>query len=646
MNISRGIIFFFILFTNSYSIAQKSDTSLSLSGLINIKDSLYSKNINTVLLYFNQIKNPEALYELSDFLNQSPNIHSLHLILNDVANNKVEIQNLQLDKCKNITDLRVESSREKIYDVLWPSITKIKNLKSLELILLNGTIPNSISKLKNLKSLFLYGANITKIPNSICALEHLEILKIHDSDLSSIPLEINKLKNLRTLSIKHCPLSEVPNLSGLNNIEIIDFDNKYDIESDDNLYRELISQIEYNLDSLKRLNISQYKFSNELFELLLSKLTESDDMKLELHLENCGISSLPKPYWDSIYLKELDLSGNKINRLPKEFFKAKIDKIDLAGNDMWPVLFNSLHSFKMTGYGLGYLSIEEVQDYIDLTEPKQIGYEDERFYELLNIAQKQNNVSIVDSLNPRIAAKYYYLKNEYDKSVFYYSKILNRFYKEKILYNPYGRYAIEDDWQKYMIAAIKTGNIENLKNALLDLNYVIEQHELIINSNNQYCNYIKAFLYEVATIALLYKKVQLNEESEFFYSKAIEKVKQSKEYSELDTYDLFLLLELHLVFYKNLEYQKVLNFIKSNVILSEAENVKLSYLIFVKKLLSFPNKNFESEIRNYEPIPSISQNQFFQTELLGFFALLNDEQNLQRLNKHLDIMLKNQLTID
>lgn len=117
---------------------------------------------------------------------------------------------------------------------LWgPLPNKFMRLSSLEILnltsnFLQGHIPPTISSLVHLQTLILNSNNFSgRLPDGLGLLSSLAVLNVKNNSLyGSLPRSLGNLENLRVLVLSNNNFSgEVPDLSGLTNLQVLDFEN-------------------------------------------------------------------------------------------------------------------------------------------------------------------------------------------------------------------------------------------------------------------------------------------------------------------------------------------------------------------------------------------------------------------------------------
>lgn len=234
-----------------------------------------------------------------------------------------------------------------------PEITIILNLISqltqLESLDLRKARINQIPQFKSkiLKHIDLSCNNLEYVPQWILEQTQLKYFNIGANKLIELPkldhlpletLKLHKNINLKSIpklsdSIKHLNLFLLPNFSEvpksvleLNSLEVFAFG-----QTKMNSFIPVLS-------NLKWLNLTL----NE-FKIVPKSLNEMQ--KLEgLILAKNKIEKLPEIELPN--LKFLSLYGNNISKLPESFFKLKLEKLNLYGNPLDPLIHSSVENFE------------------------------------------------------------------------------------------------------------------------------------------------------------------------------------------------------------------------------------------------------------------------------------------------------------
>ncbi len=219
------------------------------------------------------------------------------------------------------------------------------NLSSLQTLNLSGNHLTKLPELgnfKDLEKLFAEDNDIAFIPASIGNCTKMKEINLQANFIAEMPSEIYNLKNLVTLFLSTNNISRIPDgIEKLENLQYLYIDNlhensrKYDKQT--NKIPRLSNNITYvpaEIKELKNLKILDFSKNNKLGNNILQLFFESKSKDYNLDLNECGIDKLPENGWAKLSIKSLDLSGNKISKLPDDFFNNRIGYVNLSCNPL------------------------------------------------------------------------------------------------------------------------------------------------------------------------------------------------------------------------------------------------------------------------------------------------------------------------
>ena len=270
------------------------------------------------------ILTPDGFDEIKTYLQESPSVVNLRLILNDntiqiPGNFFVGLNHLRrLDLYRNqLTSLPTSignlESLERL-DLRFNQLTSlpdsIGNLTSLEILTLGSnqltSLPESMGNLSSLRELDLYHNQLTSLPPEIGQLTSLKDLNLHGNQLTSFPTEIVSLRELRVLDLSHNRLAELPDLIG-------------------------------NITSLRVLKLS----NNQLTELPRSICELKNLRHLALYYNQ--LTELPPEIGNLTNLEGLYLGNNHLIPWPRRKLQPLLDKrpraLILGDNSQIPASF-------------------------------------------------------------------------------------------------------------------------------------------------------------------------------------------------------------------------------------------------------------------------------------------------------------------
>lgn len=114
------------------------------------------------------------------------------------------------------------AAEERTYKSIHAALAEPEKVRRLNLSGQNlTTVPPEIARLSRLYHLNLSANRLTQLPPSLCTLTTLEELLLQNNQLTGLPAEINRLVHLRELYLGHNLLRSLPDLSQLNQLEIL-----------------------------------------------------------------------------------------------------------------------------------------------------------------------------------------------------------------------------------------------------------------------------------------------------------------------------------------------------------------------------------------------------------------------------------------
>jgi len=272
------------------------------------KDILELKNLKVLNLEGNKIKKiPVYLLKLKDLevLNFSSN--------KDISEIPKELFNLKRLRSLNFSDTNIDI--EKLLVSLEENIPFIEELYLDENNI--ETISSIIFNLKNLKVLSLTDNNIKEIPDKIEALKSLEILDLRFNKINKISKKIMEL-DLNELFLKNNPFLIFE--------ELENSDLKKSLNELFNIHEHYAKFKKIDLSGLNLVNIpnlSHFK-DVEILDLSRNNIRENIDKKSKKII--LDVTKL-------LSLKELDLSSNDIQNIPKDLSNlVNLQKLNLANN--------------------------------------------------------------------------------------------------------------------------------------------------------------------------------------------------------------------------------------------------------------------------------------------------------------------------
>lgn len=192
----------------------------------------------------------------------------------------------------------------KFYDIIF-----------LTQIIENFTFPTSFFKLKDMHHLQIVEnekVKITHIPESLWNFTNLQFLRIIAPNIETFPSNLSKFTSLTRLEITISPEVNI-NLAGIKSLMTIKITDMQ-LEKVPNLSSQ---------PYLKKLELQGNNF--EEFNLTFDK----NPRLRSLNLRNCNINEF---HIESAMLKDIDISNNMLEEIPKCFTKMKINFLNISNN--------------------------------------------------------------------------------------------------------------------------------------------------------------------------------------------------------------------------------------------------------------------------------------------------------------------------
>lgn len=355
------------------------------------------KNLKTLKIYFNKI-------------NYLPvNISGLeNLQVLNIRHNRIKTLPNDIGRLKNLRELKLGDNQikflpEKIYLLQNLKTLNLENnfltslpinfgkLTSLQTLSIENNqlkhLPKSFSKLQNLKFLNLEANDIPYLPKNFGKLKLLETLELSSNFISQLPDNFGELSNLKTLKLCHNNLKSLPNGFGnLTKLEALYINNKenykYRFTKYDHVIRASVKdstiRLERKINEIKRLSNDFQNLQNlKLIDIsdntqlnndyLFEMLKKSTFNNYDLYISNCNISNLPTSNWNKISVKTLDVSNNKIVKIPYDIKNAPyLSSLNLSKNKNFNTTRNSKEQINLLLEEEGILNIEDMPKTIEM----------------------------------------------------------------------------------------------------------------------------------------------------------------------------------------------------------------------------------------------------------------------------------------
>jgi len=330
-----GIMFFFFLFLEfGYTQSNLNTEYRALQH----KDTKTYFSLDSALKYKYEVLKLEVLILSQDDItkiNELPNLMWLDLKNKNIAE-VVSLEQLNWNNIRGVQHLSLKG-----FNFNMDSICHLNFLRYLALPRNNiKKIPDNINKLKYLNFLDISNNDIRKLPLSVCNLKYLKELYLQSNKLQVLPTQFGLLKGLRRLKVQENILEDLPNT-------FCDLRNLFYLDISSNKLEKLPNNL-YKIKLLSDLNAS----NNNIIEIPESLYNL--DFLLKLDLSRNQISKL-NPSIINIGIFEIDLSGNQLTELPKNFWQrfGSANKINISYN-----LLTQLPEY----YNLPSVSYELVSD--------------------------------------------------------------------------------------------------------------------------------------------------------------------------------------------------------------------------------------------------------------------------------------------
>ena len=183
-----------------------------------------------------------------------------------------------------------------------------------------SAFPDFILKMPLLQKLHIQGGHFTHLPEAIGGLSQLESLLLDDCQIAELPVQLFNCIKLKQLSLCNNQLTEIPDgwqqLSSLERLRL-----------DDNQLISLPSAI-WALPNLKSISAEK----NKLKSIPTPTKLPATVIK-KINLSHNKINKIPKAFFHFHQLEELRLSNNKISKLPLQAGNwKKLSVLNLSHN--------------------------------------------------------------------------------------------------------------------------------------------------------------------------------------------------------------------------------------------------------------------------------------------------------------------------
>lgn len=344
-----------------YSQERKSDFSLSIKVGSEIPDSLLTLNIEELTVF-----SESADFQINKKLLELENLRSLSILVDGHAYTLPS----WIGDLKQIEELYVKWNLKDIPKELY----QLEGLKALSLIGFYTEIPEGIERLSSLEYLNLSSKELKKVPQGIFELSSLAYLGITGTQIESIPNTINNLSKLEFLDLGNNKLSDCPLISNCTKLEEINLhENRLSpFQVDALLTNEIKARLKYNYNFQKFQNNAMYsalgsnkentcdrvKKALRKDEIRVLDLSDHKNLEKELtlikenadqlkHIEviklgNNSLKAFPLEVLELVNLKEIYLNDNGLFTLPKEFYDYDgVRILDISHNE-FPMLEREL----------------------------------------------------------------------------------------------------------------------------------------------------------------------------------------------------------------------------------------------------------------------------------------------------------------
>lgn len=449
---------------NFFKLKNLSFIEIQGSKLEVIDDNIYKlKKLETLKLHFNKLKkftisNQNLTYLtlrnnfLAELTDKIGGLSSLKYL--DLSDNKLEFLPKSIINLTLLDTLNLENNYLKSLPKDFGNLSNLKFLNLEQNIL--TSLPHSFPNLYRLNYLNVTANDLNSFPKNFGDLTSLENLQGSSNFIEYLPNSFKKLENLKRINLRYNNLSKLPTGFGnLKNLEFLYLGNKENFKyqfdrynSDlhkfkkDSIKRKsrLMNDIIFfpkdfvDLKKLKVIDLSNnYSLNNSnLFEIL-KKASFKD---YTLNIDNCNISFLPEAGWKTIGVKSLDVSHNKIEKLPYNIVKASyLTTLDIRKNtgDSLNMYISSKEQLSIYYNELGLTNGEILPNTMELAKAyakySNKKYSKKQFEKAVEYAEKAISIDKKIALNYLFEsnlAEIYYKSNMFEKSIYYANNFLQK----------------------------------------------------------------------------------------------------------------------------------------------------------------------------------------------------------------------------
>jgi len=215
------------------------------------------------------------------------------------------------------------------------SVFCLKNLQSLDImnmIFMNGIVPDTLSNLQQLFSLSITNTPIIKMTDSVATLKQLQSLTLNNCSLAYMP-NLSGMTNLLTVSLPNNRLSKLEGLVGVRSLSLYK-----------NLFTEIptltepekLGRLDMNYNPVQDMdmitvfvNLTDARLSFTKISVIPTEINELEKL-YSLALAHTQITQIPKTILTMARLKYLIIQGNsfadeEINSMKNEFGTQRPD---------------------------------------------------------------------------------------------------------------------------------------------------------------------------------------------------------------------------------------------------------------------------------------------------------------------------------